>query len=184
MRSSSLARAALLLAAGLSPGCGAVTLRLAAAPTVDTLGRPGFEATLAVGTGLPLDLHHRSQHFLQGQVALGGGVDGGGRPIFLTRADLAYLYWNGERIDLRAGAGVAYRGTPNEGNETLGVGGHLGLLPVVWQRPGQIAVTQLCVGPELRAEALIRTDGASPGVARGLVSLPLVIEANLLITGD
>ena len=134
--------------------------------------------------GLPLDLHHRSQHFLQGQGAIGGGVDGAGRSIVVARADLSYIYWNAERIDLRAGAGVAYRGTPGEGNETVGVGGHLGIMPAVWLWSGQIAVSQLCIGPELRAEALIRTNGIEPAVARGLFSLPLVVEMNILVTGD
>lgn len=170
------------IAAGAS-GCGAMTARVALAPTLDTLGRPGFEATLALGTGMPLDLHRRSQHFLQGQGGFGGGLDGAGHPILVGRADLSYIYWNTEHLDVRAGAGASWRSTPGAENETAGVGGHVGLMPVVWQRSGQISVGQVCVGPELRAEALIRTDG-SASVARGLFSLPLVIEANLLITGD
>lgn len=186
-RRSTSTRAALALvlaSAALASGCGAMTLRLAAAPTLDTIGRPGFEATFAFGTGLPLDLHRRSQHYFQGHAALGAGVESAGRPILVARGDLAYIYWNAKRLDVRAGMGVTWRGTPGEGNGTVGVGGHFGVMPAVWQWAEQIAVTQLCVGPELRAEALIRTDGGEPAITRGLLSVPLVVEANILIAGD
>jgi hypothetical protein len=42
-------------------------------------------------------------------------------------------------------------------------------------------VTHLCIGPELRGEAL---SGNPTGGALGLFSLPLVVEINLLGAGD
>jgi hypothetical protein len=52
---------------------------------------------------------------------------------------------------------------------------------MVYRNDGNWLVTHVCVGPELRAEAL---SGGPAGGTLGLFSLPLAMELNLLAAGD
>jgi hypothetical protein len=174
-----LAACALLLT-----GCGASTARLAVAPTIDGEGHPGFEATLGVGVGAPLDFHGPSHHFLQATGGLGGGVDGRTRKAELvTTGGLDYLYWAAPRLEVRGGLRASYRRVESVPVPTglVGFGGHLGLLPVVIGNAAGPGAYHLCVGPELHAEWL---HSDPPGASRALLSLPLIVELTVLTAGD
>lgn len=174
-----LAACALLLT-----GCGASTIRVAVAPTLDGAGRPGFESTIGLGIGLPLDYHGPSHHFLQATGSIGGGLDGASRTgALVTTAGLDYLYWAEPRLEVRGGLRFSYRRVAGEGapTELTGFGGHLGLLPVVVGNVGPSSAYHLCLGPELHAEWL---HSDPPVASRALLSLPLVAELTVLTTGD
>jgi hypothetical protein len=170
----------LVLAVALgTSGCGATTVRVELAPSFDTGGRPGFESTLALGVGLPLDFHGRSHHFIQARAALGGGYDGESRGgVLVTAADVDYIHWAEPHMDVRAGLRLSYRSTSDA--KLYGLGARLGLLPIVLHHDGGWLVSHLCVGPELRFEHL----WSDQGTTRGLFSLPLVLEGNFLGAGD
>ncbi len=174
-----LAACALLLT-----GCGATSLRLAAAPTLDGDGHPGFESTVGIAVGTPLDFHGPSHHFLQATGSLGGGLDGRTRTgMLVTTGGLDYLYWAEPRLELRGGARLAYRVVEGDPAHTklFGVGGHLGILPVVAGNASGPGVYHLCLGPEIQVEWL-HSDPA--GSSRTLLSLPLVVELTVLTAGD
>lgn len=173
------AACALLLA-----GCGASTARLAVAPTIDSDGRPGFEATVGIGVGLPLDFHGPSHHFLQATGSVGGGLDGRTKKTELvTTGGLDYLYWAAPRLEVRGGLRASYRRVESVPVATglVGFGGHLGLLPVVIGNADGPGAYHLCLGPELHAEWL---HSDPPGGSRALLSLPLVVELTVLTAGD
>src|SRR5512146_1200305 len=91
-------------------GCGATTIRLELAPTIDTGGHAGFEVAIGGGIGMPLDFHGRSHHYFQTRVGLGGGLDGESRSgMFTTAADVDYIYWAEPRMDVRGGLRLSYR---------------------------------------------------------------------------
>jgi hypothetical protein len=164
-------------------GCGATTVRLTAAPTVDTNGRPGFESTLSLGIGMPIDFHPgRSHHYLQTLTSIGGGLDGQTRSgMFTFNQSLDYVHWAEPRFDLRAGTHFVFQDVQS-GNAMLqryGFGAHAGLSPLVYANDTTWLVTHLGVGPQLRAEALLGPDGWL-----GRFSLPLAIELNFLAAGD
>jgi hypothetical protein len=175
-------RPILLPAALLLAGCGASTLRLAAAPTIDTGGHAGFTVTLSLGLGTPLDFHGRSHHYFQGLTTVGGGRDGatGGR-MFVAAQDFDYIYWAEPHLDVRAGLHAAFQSVPGgTGSVPRGGGGaHVGVLPMVYANDASWLVTHVCIGPELRGEVL-----SGNGGALGLFSFPLVTELNLLGAGD
>jgi hypothetical protein len=178
------ARLEIAACALLLTGCGASTLRLAVAPTIDSDGRPGVESTVGVGVGLPLDFHGPSHHFLQATGSLGGGLDGRTKTAELvTTGGLDYLYWAEPRLELRGGLRFSYRRAPGDPapSELFGFGGHIGLLPVVVGNASGPGAYHLCLGPELHAEWL---HGDPPGASRALLSLPLVAELTVLTAGD
>jgi hypothetical protein len=166
-------------------GCAATTLRLDAGPTIDSSGGPGFESTLSLGFGVPTNVgRDRSHHFIQGMGSLGGGMDTrDGSGIFVAATTLNYIYWAEPTLDVRAGLRYAYRApVPSSGRPALnGFGGHLAILPLLQGGEPGVIVPQLCLGPELRIEALW---GEPPDDDRALFSLPLVAELTLLMTGD
>lgn len=165
---------------GCLAGCGATTIRLETAPTLDTGGRPGFESLVSLGVGLPLDFRGRSHHFIQARAAVGGGVDGQtARGMFVAVTDLDYIYWAEPRLDLRAGLRLSYRNTGDA--KLFGLGGRLGLLPIVHGDDANWLVWHFCLGPELRIESLWSD---STGAQRGLFSVPLIAELNFLAAGD
>ena len=180
-----MARAAILAAAlWLTAGCGATSVRLTAAPTVDARAQPGFEAALAIGIGMPVDYSPgRSHQFLQEHTALGGGIDGPTRAgMFTLTQSIDYIRWLEPRADFRAGTHFAFHDVHLAGDARLqryGFGTHVGLLPHVWADDTTWLVRHLCVGPELRADALRGPDGWT-----GRFSLPLAIELNFLAAGD
>lgn len=174
-----LAACALLLT-----GCGASTVRLALAPTIDGEGHPGFESTVGVGIGTPLDFHGPSHHYVQATGSLGGGLDGKTRRAELvTTGGLDYLYWAAPRLEVRGGPRFSYRrvGDGVAPVDLLGFGGHLGLLPVVIGNAAGPGAHHLCLGPEFHAEWLTSD---APGASRALLSLPLVVELTVLTEGD
>ena len=174
-----LAACALFLA-----GCGASTLRIAVAPTIDGDGHPGVESTFGVGVGTPLDFHGASHHFLQATGSVGGGLDGRRRTAALvTTGGLDYLYWAEPRLEVRGGLGLSYRRVGGAGAPTqlFGFGGHIGILPVVVGNASGPGAYHLCLGPELHAEWL---HSDPPGASRALLSLPLVVELTVLTAGD
>jgi hypothetical protein len=151
-----------------------------AAPTLDTGGRPGFQSLLSLGVGLPLDYHGRSHHYIQARAAVGGGVDGETRGgMFLGAVDVDYIYWAEPKLDLRAGMRLSYRSTRDD--RLYGIGGRLGLLPIVRGDDGNWLVWHFCLGPELGVESLW---SSRTGAQRGLFSVPLVAEFNFLGAGD
>lgn len=163
----------------LACGCGATTVRVELAPVVDSQGRGGFESTVGLGVGLPLDYGGRSRHYIQARASAGGGVDSASRaPMFTSALDADYLYWAG-RLDLRAGLRLSYRSTAD--TKLYGLGARLGISPVVWGDESGWLVSHVCVGPELRVESLWSDPG---GASRALFSAPLVVEANFLGAGD
>src|SRR5690242_10967431 len=94
-------------------GCGATTLRIEAAPSVDTNGNAGFESTLSLGIGWPLDIPSRSHHYIQGLSSIGGGVNTDpSAGLFVGAVAFDYIYWAEPHMDLRVGARFAYRSTP------------------------------------------------------------------------
>ena len=180
-------------------GCGATSVRVALAPSIDTRRQLGFEATVSVAAGWPLDYHGQSRHYVQARTGVGGVIQQGSTgdprpqwphgPQWIFRADLDSLHWALPRVDLRAGAGLARRfasdgegaGSSNGGSASWSAAGYFALLPVIHANDGgHPAVRQLCIGPELRAEALFGDDGSRGGS----FSLPLVVELNLLMAGD
>src|SRR5262249_8817023 len=87
-------RLLLILCASLLTGCGATTIRVEVAPTLDSGGRVGVESALSIGIGMPVDFHGRSHHYLQALSSLGGGLDGRSRSgEFLAAVGLDYIYW-------------------------------------------------------------------------------------------
>jgi hypothetical protein len=168
----------------LLTGCGASTLRLAVAPTIDGDGHPGVESTVGLGIGTPLDFHGPSHHYLQALGAAGGGLDGRTRAAALvTSGSLDYLYWAEPRLEVRTGLRFSYHRVEGVSAPTslYGFGGHIGILPVVvGNAPGPGAV-HLCLGPELHAEWLTSDPR---GASRALLSLPLVAELTVLTAGD
>jgi hypothetical protein len=175
----------LVLSASALGGCGATTVRLEAAPTVDTGGRVGAEGRFSLGIGWPLDFRGRSHHFIQGLTSIGGGRDGQtGKGMVTAGTAIDYIYWAEPRMDVRVGTHFAYRKVPPGGpisTSLYGIGGHLGLMPIVWGNDSSWAVQHFCIGPELRLEYMASDPSGS---SRGLFSLPLVTEFNFLAAGD
>lgn len=176
----------LALAAGalLLTGCGASTVRLAIAPTIDGEGHPGVESTIGLGIGTPLDFHGPSHHYLQALGAVGAGLDGRTHTAGLvTSGSLDYLYWAEPRLEVRGGLRFSYRQVEGALAPTslYGLGGHLGILPVVVGNGSGPGAVHLCLGPELHAEWLTSDPG---GASRALLSLPLVAELTVLTAGD
>lgn len=170
--------------APLLPACGATTLRVDVAPTIDSGGQAGFESTFSVGIGLPLDYSGRSHHYLQTAGALGGGLEPrAAAGEFVSATSLNYIYWAEPSMDVEAGLRFAYRSVPSvdEAPSLFSLGGRLALLPIVLGSDGSWMLAHFCVGPELRLEQMWPSDG---GDARALFSLPLVIALNLLAAGD
>jgi hypothetical protein len=168
----------------LASGCGASTLRLEIAPTIDGEGHAGVESMVSIGVGMPLDLSRRSHHYVQAQGSLGGGLDGRTKDgMFMTAASVDYIYWAEPSLDIRAGARFAYRKLPESSGapNVFGLGGRLAILPVVVGDTSNWIVAHFCLGPELRIESLW-SDPA--GAERSLFSLPLVGELTLLAAGD
>lgn len=168
----------------LLTGCGATTLRVDLAPTIDTDGKPGFESTLSIGAGMPLDYSGRSHHYVQALGSFGGGYAGTtAAGVLETAATVDYIYWAEPSMDVRVGSRFTYRTTP--GNDTApslyGLGGHVALMPIVWGDDNSWMLVHFCLGPELRLERLWSDPS---GGARGLFSAPLVAEFNLLAAGD
>jgi hypothetical protein len=182
-------RLVIIPCAWLLGGCGASTIRVEVAPTLNDSGRPGVESALSFGLGMPLDFHGRSHHYLQALASLGGGGVGGrsgGQPMagaFLAAAGVDYIYWAEPRLDLRAGARFTFRqlSPAADGTRLFGLGGHLGILPMVKKNDAGWLLMHLCLGPALRMEALW---SSPPGGAQALFSLPLILELNLLAAGD
>ena len=170
--------AALLLA-----GCGATTVRVAVGPTLDSSGHAGVVSTLSLGVGFPVDFHGRSKHYVQGLASVGGGRDGAtGAGVVVAATDLDYIHWAEPRnMDVRAGLHFAAQNLPATSTSRYGFGAHAGVLPMVYQDNTTWLVTHVCVGPELRGEAL---SGNPAGGALGVFSLPLVTELNWLGAGD
>jgi hypothetical protein len=165
-------------------GCGASTIRLDIGPSIDALGGAGFESTISLGLGMPLDYSGRSRHYVQAMGSLGGGTDTRDESgLFITAASLNYIYWAEPVLDVRAGLRFAYRDpVPDSGRPPLyGFGGHLAILPVVVGDASGWAAAHFCLGPELRLESLW---GGPPGDPRLLFSLPLAAELTLLAAGD
>jgi hypothetical protein len=174
--------AVILPAALISAGC--ASFRLAGGPTLDTGGKVGATGGFAIGFTMPVDFHGRSHHYLQALASIGGGRDGAtGGAMFSPALDLDYIYWAEPRMDVRAGLHLPFEAVPTltSYNPRFGFGGHAAVLPIVYANGGSWLVTHLCVGPELRGEAL---SGNPAGGALGLFSLPLVVELNLLPAGD
>jgi hypothetical protein len=163
-------------------GCGASTIRLDIGPSIDAFGGAGFESTISLGLGMPLDYSGRSHHYVQAMGSLGGGIDTrDASGLFITAASLNYIYWAEPSLDVRAGLRFAYR-APGSGRPSLyGFGGHLAILPVVVGDASGWAAAHFCLGPELRIESLW---GSPPGDERVLFSLPLAAELTLLAAGD
>jgi hypothetical protein len=179
-----VASLALAACAVLLAGCGASTLRLAIAPTIDGDGRPGVESTVGLGIGTPLDFHGPSHHYLQALGSVGAGLDARTRaPSLVTTGGLDYLYWADPRLEVRAGLRFSYRRVEDAPAPTslYGFGGHIGILPVVVGNASGPGAYHLCLGPELHAEWLT-SDPA--GASRALLSLPLVAELTVLTAGD
>lgn len=175
---------ALLALAPALGGCGASTLRLSVASTLDTVGRPGVEAVVSLGIGSPIDFRGRSRHYIQNLVSLGGGLDAATRSgEFLTRADASYIYWGGPHLDVRFGGGFAWRQATYERSSigTWSLGAHGAVVPIVWEDAGGWLVSQIGLGLELRAEGLA---GDRPLGGRGLFSAAFIAEANFLAAGD
>jgi hypothetical protein len=173
---------ALGAAALVLSGCGATTVRAAIGPTVDTGGNAGVVGTFSLGVGWPLDFHGRSHHYVQALGGIGGGRDGAtGGPMVAAALDLDHIYWFESRLDTRAGLHLAYQGIPDKSATRYGGGAHAGIVPMVFQDASGWLVTQVCVGPEIRAEAL---SGNPAGGTLGVFSLPLLIELNFLGAGD
>lgn len=175
-------RAAMLLLLG---GCGATTARLGIAPTLSVDGGgAGVEATFALGLGTPVDFRGPSRHYLQALGTAGGGLDArtGGR-VVVARADLGYLHLATPSLALRAGLGFVYHHVQGDadGRALYGVGAHLGVLPVVKSPAPGVILKNLSVGPELRVDYL--WSGAA-AASHGQLSLPLVVEFDLLAAGD
>ena len=99
--------------------------------------------------------------------------------MLVAATDLDYIHWAEPRMDLRAGLRLSYRSSRDD--KAYGIGGRLGLLPIVRGDDTGWLVWHLCIGPELRGESL--WSGAT-GAQRGLFSVPLVTELNLLGAGD
>lgn len=173
-------RRALVACAIAASGCGATTVRVEVAPTIDTSGRAGVESTASLGLGLPLDFAGRSHHFFQARAGAGAGLDGETRAaMFVGAFDADYIYWAEPRLDLRAGLHFSMRSAP--GAKLYGAGGRLGILPIVVARDGGYLASHLAIGPEIRLERLF---GDPARASRGLFSAPLVVEGNFLGAGD
>lgn len=177
-------RILLVLCLSILGGCGASTIRVDLAPTVDAGGHVGVESTLSLGGGMPLDYHGRSHHYVQALGSVGGGLDGRtASAMFVAAGGLDYIYWAEPTLDVRVGARFAYRAIPDAVSPTklYGLGSHLAILPMVVKSDYGWSVTHLCLGPELRLEYLWSDP---PGLGRGMFSLPLVLELNALMAGD
>ncbi|MFO0590999.1 MAG: hypothetical protein U0441_25875 [Polyangiaceae bacterium] len=159
-------------------------MRLAVGPTLDSAARVGVESTLSFGIGWPLDFKGRSHHFVQARGAVGGGLDRAGeQAVFLTSGELDYIYWAEPKLDVRFGMHVGLRKLleSTSATESHSFGAHAAVLPIALTWPSSWMVPQIVIGPELRAE-YVWTDATHP--SRTIVSLPLVIEGNLLAAGD
>jgi hypothetical protein len=174
-----LGAAAIVLA-----GC-TTTVRAAIGPTVDTGGKAGAVGTLSLGFGFPVDFGKgRSHHYVQVLGGVGGGRDGAtGGGMVAAALDVDHIYWNESRFDTRAGLHLAYQGFPDKGTARYGGGAHAAIVPMVYQDDRSWLVTQVCVGPELRADVLSGNAGNNGG-ALGVFSLPLLVELNFLPAGD
>jgi hypothetical protein len=95
--------------------------------------------------------------------------------------DVDHIYWIASRLDTRAGLHVAFQSVPDQNTIRNGAGAHAAIVPMVFQDDRSWLVTQVCVGPEIRAEVL---SGNPAGGALGVFSLPLLVELNLLGAGD
>lgn len=172
----------LLALAPLLSGCGATTVRVALAPTLDGTGQPGFEATLSLGVGMPLDYAGRSHHFIQALGTIGGGVESQGKKAeVVTGIDVDYIHWAEPKFDLRAGMHFDFRSVPSLDTKLYGFGGHFGIMPALFADNGNWIVSHFAIGPELRIGRLFGDPGDA---SRTLFSLPLVFELNLLAAGD
>src|SRR5947209_4728586 len=80
-----------------APGC-AIPLRLAVAPTVDTRGTLGVEATATLSLGLGV----HDAGLTVGAIG-GGGLGAGGNPEALGGGELAGYARAAKRFDLRGG---------------------------------------------------------------------------------
>lgn len=139
---------------------------------------------MSLGLGTPLDFSHRSHHYMQALGAIGGGLDGNtGSREFLARADVSYIYWMLPRLDLRTGAGYSYRevGSGTGLRRWNAVGGHFGLMPVVYERKSNWIPIQVAVGAEMRVDWLF--DEKTSNV-HSLFSFPVIAEVNFLAAGD
>jgi hypothetical protein len=175
----------------LLAGCGATTLRIAIAPTVDVAGGAaaaggnvvGVMGSVAFGIGWPLDLQHRSQHFMQGLAWAGDGIDGySGHQLQTAGVDLDYIGWLRQSLHVRAGSGFVFHNVVDgAGTKRYGFGGHIGVMPIVGGSDASWLVHHVVVGPELRADLLFSDDA---GGMRAVLSLPLVVELDFLAAGD
>jgi hypothetical protein len=167
-------------------GCGATTIQLSVAPTIDTAGHLGVSATVGAGIGSPVDFNGRSHHFVQALASAGGGYDGAaGARMETAGVDADYIYWARAALDLRAGVGFTYRHVEPVAAEPHGVAryaanAHVALLPVVSGDERGWLVRHLCIGAALRGELA----WSDPSGERGLFSLPLLVELELLAAGD
>jgi hypothetical protein len=174
----------LSLCALLLAGCGATTVRVDMAPTVDSDGHAGFESTFSIGIGTPVDFNGRSHHYIQTLGSIGGGLDGAtSSGSFVSTLSLDYIYWAEPIMDIRTGLRFAYRSTPGVDDSPLlyGFGGQIGVLPIVVGADGSWLPVHICLGPELRLEHMWSNPD---GHDRSLFSLPLVAEINFLAAGD
>jgi hypothetical protein len=165
-------------------GCGATSARLGVGPAIDSNGRVTIESTFSLGFGMPLDYEGRSKHYLQAASFIGGGADvDTGAKIFTTGLGVDYIYWGHRRFDVRTGAYFVYRYRPEPSRDLdlLGLGAHLGLMPIVKGTDSDIFVPQVCIGPEFRID---QTWDASSNRSRTQFTVPLVVEFNLLAAGD
>jgi hypothetical protein len=174
--------AAVVLACSALAGCGATTVRLAGGPTLDGAGKVGATGTLSLGVGFPVDFHGRSHHYVQALGTLGGGRDGAtGSGMVAASLDVDHIYWLEHHLDTRAGLHAAFQSLPDKGTVRNGAGVHAALVPMVYQDDSSWLVTQVCVGPQLRADVLSNNPA---GGALFVLSLPLLVELNFLGAGD
>lgn len=162
--------------------------RIEIAPTIDTLGHPGFEALFGAAVGIPVNFKGRSRHFARARAGLGAGafapIPGG---FFTSAIDLDYLYWaggdKGPSMHVVAGLRSSIRTAPNSDKAPsfYGFGGRFAIMPAVYANEAGWLVRHLTIGPELRIEGLWSNP---PGSGRAIVGLPLVVEISGLAAGD
>jgi len=94
----------LLPLAVFSSGCGATSIRLSVGPSLDDSGNAGFESTLSLGGGMPLEYSGRSHHYVQASAHAGGGYEGKTDVAFFsTGGQLDYIYFAEPKLLDRAG---------------------------------------------------------------------------------
>lgn len=174
------------LLAGLSLsllGCGATSLRVALAPTLDDSGRGGFEAYLMAGLGMPLDYSGRSHHFVQSLVSLGGGADPRTKHgLVLMNMDLSYLYRGDRVMDIRVGPRFSMRALPTRDEPwMLGMGFSVGIMPILVESGSEWITLHWNLGAELRIDHFWSDLSQAE---HSLFSPALVFDINLLATGD